>query len=242
VLKGRSARSCRKHLVLLKTEADERIRAHEDFFLFSKLPGAVRERIWEYACHEPRTVEVHSAHLFVSYKAPDEEGSLKEYGGLANHFESISSPPTLLATCRESRQIAFKMYKKSDLANLFIPDSVYFEYDVDTMYLIVETSGLWFESLSRWVQERIGEKEDEDVLVFGNDDEPSFVPKSPAGRGLLRVRNLAVDKDATVLWEGTDWPLRVFPRLRRNKKCCQLAEDEMAGANMKDMCSEERDS
>ena len=235
-------RSCRKQLLLLRTEAEKRIRAHKDFYLFSKFPRALRERIWGYACNEPRTVEVHTAHWFMSYKALDEQGALKEYGGLVNHFESISSPPTLLETCRESRRIALKMYKKSDLANLFIPDSVYFEYEVDTMYLMVETSGLWFESLSRWVHGRSGEKEDEDVLVFGDDDEPSFVPKSPAGRGLLKVRNLAVDEDAAVLWKGSDWSLRVFPRLRWNKKWCQLVEDEMAGAGVKDMGSEERDS
>jgi hypothetical protein len=52
------------------------------------------------------------------------------------YFRSKTSDPPLLSTCHESRQIALTLgYKKTDLANEYCADAVYFECSCDTMYL-----------------------------------------------------------------------------------------------------------
>ncbi len=54
--------------------------------------------------------------------------------------------PPLLRTCHASREVALRTYRKAFLSNLFVSDSVYFENDIDTMYLTSEAQNLWIMS------------------------------------------------------------------------------------------------
>jgi hypothetical protein len=111
---------------------------YSQFTLFPKLPPEVRARIWYFAVQSPRVVEVLEARVIVfiiNYPTPL-RSKPRPRSHEMTHFRSKTSDPPLLSTCHESRQMALRLgYKKSDLANEYCPDAVYFECSCDTMYL-----------------------------------------------------------------------------------------------------------
>jgi hypothetical protein len=60
---------------------------------------------------------------------------MENHNLIVAHYRSLTPDPALLSTSRESRYYALKMYKRTVLATEYLPDSVYFEYEPDTMYL-----------------------------------------------------------------------------------------------------------
>jgi 2EXR family len=83
-------------------------------------------------------VEVHPVLLKVTIERRSQtatEMEMEEHDLTVAHYWSLTPEPALLGTCQESRYSALRMYKRTALATNFLPDSVYFQYEVDTMYL-----------------------------------------------------------------------------------------------------------
>lgn len=99
-------------------------------------------KIWRYAVNEPRIVEVHVAELYAWISRGDE----RPHREIIKHYRSKTDDPPLLRTCRESWAVAsLNGYKRTDLASQYCADSVYFEYEVDTMYItgVLTDAGLY---------------------------------------------------------------------------------------------------
>lgn len=132
-------------------EAEEFPDDSSTFTLFAELPLELQRRIWHFAALVPRIVEVHEVQLYAWVAEASEPGSSKSISPRCSqitHFRSRTGDPPLLRTCRESREAALPKYKRTDLANEYCADSIYFEYDYDTMYLSQNTMKAWY---SRWM-------------------------------------------------------------------------------------------
>lgn len=92
---------------------------------FSSLPVELRLDIWK-ACWEPRVVELYS---WMTNEAQDTSTLLS-----SDVYRSTSKPPQTLSICRESRHETLKHYKPS-FAALYKEPMVYFNFEIDTMYL-----------------------------------------------------------------------------------------------------------
>lgn len=114
------------------------------FSKFSCLPKEIRLHIWKLASRTPRVVEVHPTLLKIEYTYLRTTERDAEYLDLqVNHLRSRTAPPPLLRACYESREVALPLFKKTVIANPFIPDSVYFECEIDTMYLTADVLDQW---------------------------------------------------------------------------------------------------
>jgi hypothetical protein len=122
---------------------------------------------------------------------------MENHGLIVAHYRSLTPDPALLSTCRESRFYALKMYKRTVLATEFLPDSVYFEYEVDTMYLgtsvmdrfIRSSVFMWdshpaiFQAGERYIT----------VDEMRNDNPLDLMPGKPGWDTLRSLRSLALD-------------------------------------------------
>lgn len=135
-----------------RREAEEVAGDCPTFTSFAELPLELQRRIWHFAALLPRIVEVHEvqfcARIVEALELSDDKPTSPPQIHDIRHLRSRTDAPPLLRTCRESREIALRRYRKTGLANQYCTDSVYFDFDCDTVYLSYSTIKAWH---SRWM-------------------------------------------------------------------------------------------
>jgi hypothetical protein len=206
-LPGRSTAGCINQLARLRAEATSSARESVvpslSFTSFNQLPPELRVKIWEMACCGPRIVEVHPVGFAVKYSTPHKsrKGCERQHTSTITHLRSRTSPPALLHVCCESRRVAQRMYKNSSLSNQFVPDSIYFESAIDTLYITKQVFTL-FGQLSSGFRNSvpfIGQHGTSPRLyrqAYVWAEGFRFPPHTPAGLEVVNIRSLAVN----ILW------------------------------------------
>lgn len=150
--------------------------------------------VWRYAISFPRLVEVHPVLLKLLIEPRE---TMNSHGLKVAHYRSLTPVPALLSTCRESRFYALRMYKRTALATDFVPDSVYFEYEVDTMYLGASVMDRFTRSSEFvWDPHPAIFQGGERYITVGemrNDNPLDLVAGKPSWGTLRSLRSLALD-------------------------------------------------
>jgi hypothetical protein len=102
------------------------------FKLFSKLPTELRVKIWNYALHNPRIIQL-------CFHTTDPQGYL-----LSLRHRRI---PPLLQTCSESRRLALELYPDLLFEHPDTSCQTYMNVDLDTIYFGSANRPLHFEWL-----------------------------------------------------------------------------------------------
>lgn len=168
---------------------------------FKNLPVELRIQIWRLVDQrEPRMVEVHPVQFKVEYSIHNANGGVEHRSGPATHFRSRTPTTVLMRVCQESRSIALEIYRSAVcLANPFIPDFVFFENRVDTIYLSKPALDIWAGPRGRsfFIFPPFRRSNEDDLLIgpqnYGTNAELSFPPRTPAGRTIMRLKTLALD-------------------------------------------------
>ncbi len=199
-------------------EALPALRKIKEFPLFPNLLQELRLMIWEQACNEPRLVELETKHR----KLKIEKDGKEAYTIFPLRFISSTPEPSLLFVCRESRKIALKSYKRTDLADELDPNPLFFEYGIDIMYLGNKAITLWMKQNVRdyelyepkpfgwWTVNGVPPTipvynpyisgQINNPLMQRNSvrpmERPTFPPQSPAGARFRSIQKIAIDASA----------------------------------------------
>jgi 2EXR family len=132
-------------------------RAETTFTCFPKLPAELRTKVWKYASHVTRNIDISTKTLYLSCKRNGEGPAMPYY------YVSSCPPPAILLVCKESRTEALKYYKldfeSEDLWGLSgtsntppvliaTPPRIYINWQVDRICMM---DPLRFED---WIEER----------------------------------------------------------------------------------------
>jgi hypothetical protein len=168
--------------------------------VFARFPQFPHELLNTSGCKpatSPALVEVHTTHLEIAYERRDDDGELVLHKGRIKHYRSWTADPPLLRTCHASREVALRFYRKIFLSNPFVFDSVYFEEDIDTMYLTSEALNLWIMS-TILLHAHTHPIINNGLRVLRNhisESCPNFPAHSPPHYLLTNIRSIAMNSD-----------------------------------------------
>lgn len=110
---------------------NDQLAADAEFPQFPKFPGEIRIKIWDYAAHHPRDVQLS---ICGSLQLVDDDQETKKATGSC-HVVSLNPVPGLLHACVESRYEGLKTYKKSFIVPGKAEGIAYVNPSIDTLFI-----------------------------------------------------------------------------------------------------------